>query len=203
MEFYFVILLQCSFTDVAVIEPGEVRKATAVVIHTGEEFQTIEQLQSIQPVAISESPKIGSAPLSASSATKSIGWFIGSGTASEGDNKSSSSGGSTSSKSGSTIAKGAAGGGEFPWHLSVQAALQIAKIPAPPLERLLPVGFNAPPLSPTVKSAPRIAGNGGHGGGGSPYESPESPMSRMDMITIGKTQNLPFSILGHCETRIF
>ncbi|ODN04336.1 Protein unc-79 [Orchesella cincta] len=174
----------CAFKELV-----EQPRITAVV-HSADEFQTIDQLQSILPVVISESPKIvhsnsGSAPLSASSEkSKSIGWFIGSsGTASEGDNKSSSSGGSTSSKSGVTVAKSA--GGEFPWHLSVQAALQIAKIPAPPLERLLPVGFNAPPLSPTVKSVPRISNNGGHG---SPYESPESPMSRMDgMITIGPT----------------
>lgn len=173
----------------AVIEPC---KVTASIVQPVTEFQTVDQLQSIQPVIISESPKIahsnsGSAPLSAcSEKSKSIGWFVGGGSgpqsASEGDNKSSSSGGSTSSKSGSTVAKGIAGG-EFPWHLSVQAALQIAKIPAPPLERLLPVGFNAPPLSPTVKSAPRVNPNGG---GGTPYESPESPMSRMDMITICK-----------------
>lgn len=165
----------------------ESSKVVATIVHPSEEFQTIDQLQSFQPV-ISESPKIahsnsGSAPLSASASekSKSIAWFIGSGTTSEGDNKSSSSGGSTSSKSGGTIAK-AAIGGDFPWHLSVQAALQIAKIPAPPLERLLPVGFNAPPLSPTVKSAPRVNPNANHG---SPYESPESPMSRMGMITIG------------------
>lgn len=181
-----VTVSQCSFTEMALVESS---KVVATIIHPSEEFQTIDQLQSFQPVIISESPKIthsnsGSAPLSASASekSKSIAWFIGSGATSEADNKSSSSGGSTSSKSGGTIAK-AVTGGDFPWHLSVQAALQIAKIPAPPLERLLPVGFNAPPLSPTVKSAPRINPREGHG---SPYESPESPMScRMGMITIG------------------
>lgn len=171
-------------------EVVESSKVCTTIVQPCDEFQTIEQIQSFQPVVMSESPKIvysnsGSAPLSAcSEKSKSTGWFVGSGTGSEGDNKSSSSGGSTSSKSGGTVTKPVPGltGGEFPWHLSVQAALQIAKIPAPPLERLLPVGFNAPPLSPTVKSVPRINTNGGHG---SPYESPESPMSKMDMISIG------------------
>lgn len=97
----------------------------------------------------------------------------------EQDAKSSSSAASSStstSKGSSVTVKGPTP--EFPWHLSVQAAFQIAKIPAPPLERLLPVGFNPPPLSPTVKHLARSPTN-------SPYESPESPMSRMDMITIG------------------
>jgi hypothetical protein len=151
------------------------------------DFQTLEQASSYQAVIHGESPKTvmdtGSAPLSASSTEKSKNmWFLGGGD----DSKSSSSGTSTSSKSGGGGTSSLAGMAktEFPWHLSVQAAFQIAKIPAPPLERLLPVGsFNLPPLSPTVKGA------GGRGGGNeynSPYESPESPMSSMNMISLGK-----------------
>ena len=117
--------------------------------------------------------------------SKSGLWFLGGG-GGDGDSKSSSSGASSSaSKSGSkSIA------GDFPWHLSVQAAFQIAKIPAPPLERLLPVGFNPPPLSPTVKSLSRGSSLT------NPYESPESPMSKMDMISIGKEfKRKPFQLV--------
>lgn len=109
-------------------------------------------------------------PQSAASTDKSKSWFLGG----DPDSKSSSSGASVSSRSG--------GGGktDFPWHLSVQAAFQIAKIPAPPLERLLPVGtFNPPPLSPTVKTAGRADEYS------SPYESPESSRMGMDMISLG------------------
>jgi len=168
------------------VENREVVKFHAA---SGTRFDTLDQVTTVQPIVHGESPKTvvdtGSAPLSASSTEKSKNiWFLGGGD----DSKSSSSGASTSSKSGgggasssttTTTAKT-----EFPWHLSVQAAFQIAKIPAPPLERLLPVGsFNPPPLSPTVKfpSGRERSEYSSH----SPYESPESPMSSMNMISLG------------------
>lgn len=147
-------------------------------VHQDKEFQTVDQLQSFQQVTVhGDSPKlVDPGPLSASS-DKSKSWFHGDG----GDSKSSSSGASTSSKSGG-------GGGvasalvkaDFPWHLSVQAAFQIAKIPAPPLERLLPIGaFNLPPLSPTVKMTGRVSEYDNS------YESQESSMALGNMISLG------------------
>ncbi|OXA59651.1 Protein unc-79 [Folsomia candida] len=166
-----------SFHDLVVIDSSAAQIVQSSV-HQDKEFQTVDQLQSFQQVTVhGDSPKlVDPGPLSASS-DKSKSWFHGDG----GDSKSSSSGASTSSKSGG-------GGGvasalvkaDFPWHLSVQAAFQIAKIPAPPLERLLPIGaFNLPPLSPTVKMTGRVSEYDNS------YESQESSMALGNMISLG------------------
>lgn len=173
--------MQKSFRDL-IINNAEIVQSS--VHQDSSNFQTVDQLQSFQQVTVhgdpGSSPKLGDpgsgGPLSASS-DKSKSWFLAGG---DGDSKSSSSGASTSSKSGGGVAAALAKT-DFPWHLSVQAAFQIAKIPAPPLERLLPVGtFNPPPLSPTVKSP-------GSRGNEYPYESQESSMTTgNNMISLGQ-----------------
>ncbi|CAG7837387.1 unnamed protein product [Allacma fusca] len=184
------------------LETAELVPVQAAVVHQAQpiaavELQTAEGLQTFHSVVQAESAKVVQPPAGVGimalasmvqaegKRTGGINWMMPLGPMAiaqtavvESDAKSSSS--VTSSSSGSKVSAIVKAAPEFPWHLSVQAAFQIAKIPAPPLERLLPVGFNPPPLSPTVKHLVRSTSN-------SPYESPESPMSRMDMITIGPT----------------
>jgi len=140
-----------------------------------EEIQTASEhiMHAINVVRV-DSPKIiDSGPTSASSVEKRSGWF-GKAATSPGDADSKSSGSSGGSLSSSKSGTKGLASTEFPWHLSVQAAFQVAKIPAPPLERLLPVGFNPPPLSPTVKSLK----SGAQG-------SPEHHSHRLGMVSIG------------------
>jgi hypothetical protein len=168
-------------SEVVSAQAHAVRPMVEEVGRGGEELQPFHRAVQTESAKVVESilpfspGLIVTSVLPQESKSKPGLWFLGGG-GGDGDSKSSSSGASSSaSKSGSkSIA------GDFPWHLSVQAAFQIAKIPAPPIERLLPVGFNPPPLSPTVKSLSRATSLT------NPYESPESPMSKMDMISIGK-----------------
>ena len=201
-DYVLVIRDQGSCRDLVMLEATELEpmQVAAVAHHIHPEsqeatlhtFHTVVQSESAKVVQPASGGMSALAQLMAADAKK--GHWILPGQpppAIEQDAKSTSSASSTSTSKGSSAATVKVAPPEFPWHLSVQAAFQIAKIPAPPLERLLPVGFNPPPLSPTVKHLARSPGN-------SPYESPESPMSRMDMITIGNL-NSPVVPKYHCS----